>query len=297
MDFEKIKPMLLSEKLEVFNDKKFLYELKFDGIRALILIDSEKIIIKSRNNIILNDKFPELLKIKNNIKKKCIFDGEIVLMHEGIPSFSKLRERMSLKKKDRINIFKENYPVTFVCFDILYENKSLIDLTLIERKKILDKYEDDDYFVKSRTYNDGIKLFKFVKNNNLEGIVAKLKTSKYIPNKRTDYWIKIKRTLEEEFYILGYKENDYVASLLLGEKHKNKFNYVSIVLISKKNKDFNLIKECKNTKNILNNFKDKTFTYIIPKYKCSVTYLERTKNNHLRHAVFNKITNKSTKKG
>lgn len=298
MDFFKnIKPMLLNEEYKPFNDSEYLYELKFDGIRALIYVDKNEIIIKSRNNVILNKTFPELLNIKDIVKNKCIFDGEIVLMYEGVPSFSKIRERMSLKKSERIDYYKKNYPVTFVCFDILYENKNLIDLPLIKRKEILNKYKDNDYFVKSRVYDDGIKLFEFVKNNNLEGIVAKLKASEYIPNKRCNYWIKIKRMLEGIYFICGYKESDFVVSLLLGERKNNKYAYVSSVILSKKSKDFLLIKKCKICSNELIGFKDDSYIYIIPKYKCSVNYLEKTKNNHLRHAIFKKIINKSTKKG
>ena len=78
MNFEYLKPMLLSEENEPFNSDDYLYEVKFDGIRALIEIDKNKITIKSRNNTFLNNIFPELNNLKYITKKKCIFDGEII---------------------------------------------------------------------------------------------------------------------------------------------------------------------------------------------------------------------------
>lgn len=286
---DKLRPMLLIEKTKPFNNKDYLYEIKFDGIRALIYIDKEKIQIKSRNGKIMNELYPELLNIKSITNNKCIFDGEIVLMDKGKPNFSKLLERNRLKNKNKINYYKENYPVTFVVFDILYENKSLIDLELINRKEILSKYNDNDYFIKSRVFDNGIKLFNIVKKNNLEGIVAKLKDSNYIPNKRTDNWIKIKNIKTDDYYICGYKEKDYVVILILGEKVNNKFIYIGKVTIGKKYKDYNLIKKCKQTNNYLTDFIDNSYVFINPKYICTIKYTKKTKNKHLRHPVFLKI--------
>lgn len=284
-----IKPMLLSEENNPFNDKNYIYEIKFDGIRSIIYVNKNEIIIESRNGKILNDYLPELLNIKNIVNKDCIFDGEIVLMEEDMPSFSKLQERIRIKNINKINFYKENYPVTFVCFDILYENKDLKDLELIKRKNILDKYKDTDFFVKSRLYSDGIKLFNIVKKNNLEGIVAKLKTSKYYSNKRTKEWIKIKNSKEDKFYICGYKEKEYVASILLGEKIGNKLNFISKVVLGKNTREYNLIKQCKKIKNNFIDFEENDYTYIEPTYKCIITYREKTKNNHLRHPLFKQI--------
>ena len=92
-DFLKLNPMLLHEIDKPFNSEDYLYEIKFDGIRALILISNSKIIIKSRRGIILNDVYKELLSIKSISKDTCIFDGEIVILHEGKPAFSKLQEQ------------------------------------------------------------------------------------------------------------------------------------------------------------------------------------------------------------
>lgn len=285
-----IKPMLLTEKDKPFNNKEYIFEIKFDGIRAIIYVSSNEIVIKNKSGKVINELFPELTTIKETIKKKCIFDGEIVLMDKGKPSFSKLQERLFLKDKIKINYMKENNPVTFVCFDILYENKSLIDLPLTKRKQTLNKYEDTDSFVKSRVVNnEGIKLYRFIKENNLEGIVAKKKNSIYLPNKRSDNWIKIKYFKEEDFYICGYKEEDKVISLLLGKKVDKCLKYISKVVMGKKKIDYKLIKSCPITKNKFINLNEKDYTYITPKYKCTILYLEKTKDNHLRSPIYKGI--------
>lgn len=290
MNFEYLKPMLLSEEEKPFNSEDFLYEVKFDGIRALIYIDKNKIIIKSRNNTILNDIFPELTNIKYITDRKCIFDGEIILMYKNKISFDKLKIRMNTKNKEKIEEYKINNPVTFICFDILYEDKDLTNLTLVKRKKILNKYKDNEYFVKSRIYDDGIKLFNIIKKNNLEGIVAKKKDSKYYIGKRTEEWIKIKRLNESDYYICGYKELENVLSLLLGKKTNSKYIFVSKVVLGKKREECKLIKKCKRTKNYLTDF-DEEYIYIKPELICSVTYLEKTNNNHLRHPIFKELKN------
>ena len=284
-----IKPMLLHEENKPFDDENYLFEMKFDGIRALMYVSSKEIVIKNRKGFIVNDTFPELLEIQKYVNKECIFDGEIVLMQDDKPSFSKLQERALLKNKKRIEYFRNNYPVTFVCFDILYENKNLMNLPLINRKEILSKYDDNDLFVKSRVVDTkGKELFKFIKKNNLEGIVAKLKSSEYIPGIRTKEWIKIKNVHIEDFYICGYKDGDDVISVLLGEKVGKKYRFVSKVVVGKKRKDYELIMSCSECNNYLDiDFEE--YKFIKPKYKCTIEFLERTNSNHLRHPVFRGI--------
>ena len=129
-------PMLLGKTEKPFDDIEYIFELKFDGIRTLIFVESDNITIKNKRNIKLNDRYPELLSIKDNVKKKVIFDGEIVMMVNGKPNFQKLKERALLKNKLRINYYVNNYPVVFIAYDILYEDKDLTQLPLIERKRI-----------------------------------------------------------------------------------------------------------------------------------------------------------------
>lgn len=288
--FLKLKPMLLHEIFKPFNSKDYIYEIKFDGIRALIYINNGNIIIKSRNNIILNNSYPELLSIKNISDDICIFDGEIVLFNNGKPDFSKLQERTRLKNKYRIEEFSINSPVTFVCFDILYKNKDLTNLSLVDRKNILNQIKDTDNFIKTKYFAEkGNELFKLIKKEKLEGIIAKNKNSKYSYGIRTKEWIKIKNFKEEEFYIGGFIKikSKNVVSALLCEKKNNKYYFVGKVLFSHKNKEYEKVINSKAVKNTIENCDEKA-TFIKPKYKLKINYMERTKNNMLRQPFIKK---------
>ena len=146
-----LKPMLLKEVSKPFNDSKYIYELKFDGIRAIIYASKDEFVIKSRNGVDITQSYPELKSIQKIVRKKeVIFDGEIVILENKKPSFKKLQERSNLKNKDKIKDVALEMPVIFVAFDILFENKELINLPLDKRLKYLSKYEDTNYFIKSK---------------------------------------------------------------------------------------------------------------------------------------------------
>ena len=281
-DGRNIKPMLVSEIPFAF-ENKYLYEIKFDGIRALIYVNKNNISIRTRNNVDVTHLFLELHSIKNIVgRDACIFDGEIVLFDKGRPSFSSLQKRLRIKNKDRIKAVSLDNPVQFVVFDIIYRNRDLTNKTLVERKKILDKYKDTDSFVKSKVYSDGEKLFTFVKKLELEGIVAKEKDSLYYVNKRSTVWIKLKNYQTDVFYIGGYVKNKTSYSLLLGEKKKNKLYYVGKIKVSN-NKD--ITKEVLAKKKINNPFDnyESVGIFIEPNIKIIINYLEKTKSNMLRH--------------
>lgn len=277
-------PMLLKEIDKPFNSKKYYYELKYDGYRALIFVNKNEIYIQSRNKNDITFLYPELSNIKKIINKNVIFDGEIVIFENNKPLFNKILKRSKLKNKNIIKKESINNPVIFIAFDILYENKDLTNLPLIERKKILGKYQDTDFFIKSKVYlNNGIKLYNFIKKNNLEGIVIKDINGLYHINKRTSDFIKVKNIKSDNFFIAGYiNNNKYTSSLVLCEKYNNDYIYVGKVLISKKNNIYEKIlniKKCKNYLKIENN----DITFIKPILSCKINYLERTKNGHLRH--------------
>lgn len=278
-------PMLLKEIDKPFNSKDYLYEIKFDGYRALIFVNQKDIQIKSRNHVDITYLYPELQNIKKLFNKNTIIDGEIIIMDKGGPSFSKLQERSKLKDKSKIKYNSINNPVIFVAFDILYENNNLTKLSLIERKKVLDKYDENEYFIKSKIYDDGIKLFNEVKKRGLEGIVAKRKDSIYEANTRTDNWLKIKNIKEDDFYIGGYEINKIGLSILLGEIKNNDLYYIGKASLNKKTNLYKkVIKLKNNNQSPFTNYNAKAY-YVKQPLKCTVRYLEKTRNNSLRHPI------------
>ncbi len=281
-----LKPMLLKEVSKPFQDEKYLYELKFDGIRAIIYASKDEFVIKSRNGNDLTSTYPELKNIQKLVgTKKVIFDGEIVAIKNSKTSFKKLQERNNQKNLTRIQELQQEIPVTFIAFDILYENKKLIELPLEKRQKYLNKYRNTNYFIKSKTYKNGPKLFKEVKKLNLEGIIAKEKDSIYYPGKRVDNWLKIKNVKEEYFYVHGFIFNTNKYSLILGEYKNKKWYYVGKVSVMPNTDIIKKLLKLSKRKNILTNYNEEV-NFVRPIYKVLVSYLEKTTDGKLRQPVY-----------
>lgn len=289
IDFNKrdIKPMLLKELDKPFNSSDFIFEIKYDGIRSLIYVNNKSIHIMSRNGVDLTYLYPELVSIKEQVKKNVIFDGEIILLNEeGNPDFSSLLERNRLKKSEKIKQLSKINPVIFIVFDILYENKDLTNLTLMERKEILSKYSDSDEFIKAKYIDSsGIFLFKEIKKNNLEGIVAKNKNGLYHAGKRTDDFVKIKNIKRDEYIIGGYVVNNQNLSIYLGCYKKNKLIFVGKCSLSLNRKEAKIIMNHSKANNSFTNLSEE-INFIKPDLSCFIEYTEVTKNGHLRHPVF-----------
>lgn len=278
---EQFSPMLLKEIYKSFNDKDYIYELKFDGVRAILYASKDYFKIISRNNTDLTNLFPELKSIQKIVTKETIFDGEIVIMNNNKPSFSSIQNRIHLKNKSRIETLSKQKPVTYIAFDCLYLNGDLTQKPLVKRKEILNKFKETDVFIKSRVFNDGIQLFNKVKEKGLEGIVAKLKKSDYIINKRCDNWLKIKNMNNGLFNVIGYLENkNSTVSLYLSDEDK----YIGKVTLSKKHKYYKELLNQKKIKKNIYNIKE-NIIFINPGFKVNVLYLERTKDGSLREGV------------
>jgi bifunctional non-homologous end joining protein LigD len=179
-----IKPMLISEMTEPFNNPDWIYELKLDGIRCVAYLDRHTMETELRNkrNLRLLPKVPELTDICLNIKERCILDGELVILKNGVPDFFELQRRVLTSNPFKIQISSDKYPASFVAYDILYlKDRELIDLPLLERKAILsDTVIETPRLAVSRYIPEkGIELFEVAKSKNLEGVIAKKNDSRY----------------------------------------------------------------------------------------------------------------------
>ncbi len=284
-------PMLLTEKSRAFDDEDYIYELKYDGIRAIVHVDRKSIRIYSRNGVEISGLYPELKSIQGLVKGEVIFDGELVRFREGVPDFKGVAKRNRLRDTQKIKYASLNEPVTFVAFDILYEGGDLTGKTLIERKKILEGYKENEYFLKTEYIEGkGKKLFSKVCEAGLEGIVAKRKDSLYSVGTRSTEWIKIKNFKEEDFVVGGYVDNKVKCSLLLGEYRRGKLYYVGKVSISKNSSQCKeLWKMDVKKANPFVNCEEKGAKYFNPKRKARVSYIERTESGNLRQPVFKKF--------
>ena len=281
--FNKIlSPMLLKERDKPFIDDNYIFELKYDGIRTLLYVSPKTFKLITRNGNDLANIYPELKSVQNIVgKHKVIFDGEIVAFKNGKPSFSELQHRNHLKNINKIKLVIDEIPVCFVVFDIIYFDKDLTNLTLMERKEILNDFTDTDIFIKTKMYNDGLKLFKHIKKIGLEGIVAKQKDSKYILGKRVENWVKIKNFKKEYFYVYGVTKLKDKYALYLGEYKNKKLIPVGKVSVMPDNDVLKIVQKQKKVKNIFIDITE-NINFVEPINKILVHYMERTLNNTLR---------------
>lgn len=224
IEFDKrnIKPMLIGQEGEPFDNDNYIYELKWDGERCIAYLNPDgESELRNKRNVKMLPKVPELREIWRQGTSKCILDGELMILKDGKPDFFEIQRRSLTTNKFKIELSSKKYPATFVAFDILYyKDRDVTDLPLEERKNLLQKsFSESERLVLSRyVENNGITFYQLAEQQELEGIVAKRKDSIYIQNKRTKDWIKIKRMMDEDFIICGYiyKQNNMV-SLVLGK--------------------------------------------------------------------------------
>ena len=182
-----IKPMLISERVDPYDDVDSIFELKFDGIRCIAYIDDQSTDLRNKRNMSLLPRFPELESLHENCLCKCILDGELNVLVNGKPDFYEVQRRTILTDPFKIQLAYRKFPANFVAYDILYyKDKSVTDLLLMVRKKLLDEViNESDILSKSRYVEaNGIAMYKFAEENGLEGVVVKRKQA-YIGSGRS----------------------------------------------------------------------------------------------------------------
>lgn len=231
-------PMLATLVDEPFDDQAWLYEIKWDGYRAICTVDEKgTVTLVSRNGLDFLPQFPELADLAHAFASlPVVIDGEIVSLDDtGRSSFQRLqgsfnRNRPSARGKDA-----EKFPLTFVAFDALYaDGKDLRKVPLEERKALLERIIEDTNLVlySKHVRGSGRALFEQAKKNRLEGIVAKKSDSTYQERRSRD-WLKIKTQLVQECVVGGYTEprgsRKGFGALLLGLYEGNALHYVGHV--------------------------------------------------------------------
>ncbi len=223
-----IKPMLATLVDEPFDDPDWVYEVKWDGYRALGFVNNGKVDLLSRNNKSFNDKFYPIVKSLKAWDFNAVVDGEILVLNEkGISNFGSLQNWRS----------EADGELVFYVFDLLwYEGKSLLEIPLKFRQQILREVlpGDDDSIRLSKVFNaSGIEFFRAAEKMGLEGIIAKKADSTYSASLRSREWLKIKVSKRQEVVIGGYTKNEDTtkafSSLLLGVYENGKFQYVGKV--------------------------------------------------------------------
>ena len=285
--------MLAKEAENAFDDNNWIFEIKWDGYRAIAEVTANDVKFYSRNGISFKNSYPIIFEELKKIKQKIVLDGEIVVLNEGGKSdFQKLQH------------YGENpeYPLCYYVFDILsFNTKDICDHPLIERKKLLKKIlkETDVIKYSDHIVGKGINFFKAAQEKELEGIMGKKADSAYYKGKRSSEWLKIKHHHSQEAIIVGFTEptggRKYFGALVLAIKDGDKFKYVGHTgsgFTEKTLKEtYNLLKPLiKKTSPFDERVKTNSpVTWVQPKYVCEIKFTEWTSDHKMRHPIFLQI--------
>ncbi|WP_413986383.1 DNA ligase [Paenibacillus polymyxa] len=271
-----VSPMLLeyTKDNKPFNDDNYITELKLDGIRLIVSnIDRPRLYTRHNNEITAN--FPELIA-SLSIPDGSVIDCELIVSDiDGKPNFAAVMERFKSNKS--------KHKVTACAFDIIkYKNKDITTLPLLERKELLDEsFIENTHYTKSKfLVGKGIEYFNLVKQQGLEGTVQKLIGSKYEIGRRSSAWRKVIAYEVDEFFIAGYRKEDFGWLLSDGERVLG----VMELGVGKPERQagFKVFQQLKTKET-------NEMVYIQPLIKCIVKYRGYTKNNLLRLPVFERF--------
>ncbi len=290
--------MLAKEAEKPFNDKDWVYEIKWDVYRAIAEVEGDSVTLYSGNGNSYNNSYPIIIEELAKMKIDAVLDGEIVALDKnGIPSFQLLQN------------YNYDHPLIYYVFDVLYINKkNICSLPLLERKNRLKKLLKKSNFIKYTDHikEKGIEFYELAVKNNLEGIIAKKADSKYFSGVRTSNWLKIKHHKTLEAIIVGFTapagSRLYFGSLVLAVRKGNKLKYIGQTgtgFNSKMLKKMNelmkplITKEFPFDESLQMNL---TFIPIKPILVCEVKFSEITEDGKLRHPVFLRLRDDKTAK-
>jgi len=297
-----IKPMLATLVDEPFDDPDWVYEVKWDGYRALGFINKGEVELMSRNRKTFNDKFYPIYNLLQEWKIDALVDGEILVLDDkGISNFGNLQNWRS----------EADGELVYYVFDLLwYNGKNLMNLPLLQRQAILKEVlpADDDRVRLSKVFDaSGIDFFAAAQQIGLEGIIAKKADSSYSPDLRSKEWLKIKVHKRQEVIIAGFTKNadtaKYFSSLLLGVYENKVLQYVGKVgtgfsdkvqkemmaqfkpLIIDKS-PFDEIPDVNKPSRFRPNPPKAKATWLKPELVCEVAFSEVTSDGVFRHPSF-----------
>jgi len=196
----------LSPKVPTAGD--WLYEVKWDGIRAMVSLDEGVVRIRSRNQRDITASFPELTQADAAFRATCgLFDCEIVCLDPaGRPVFKDVINRMRQTADGAIARAKAKHPAVCYVFDCLYlDGRPLVGEPVERRREwMADAIKKDSSYRVSQTVEDGEALFDAAREAGLEGIMAKKLGSLYTPGRRSDAWLKVKTRTTMDCLVIGY---------------------------------------------------------------------------------------------
>jgi DNA ligase D-like protein (predicted ligase)/DNA ligase D-like protein (predicted polymerase)/DNA ligase D-like protein (predicted 3'-phosphoesterase) len=296
-----IEPMLAQSVDKPPDSEDYLYEVKWDGIRAMVALDEGEVSIRSRNQHDITAKFPELLIPDQAFRAtSALFDTEIVCLDEaGKPLFKNVIHRLQQNSKGAIERAQGKYPAVCYVFDCLYlDGRPIVNEPLVRRRVWMeDALRRDTPYRVSEAVAEGAGLFRAAVKMGLEGIMAKERNSTYRPNTRSAEWLKIKKRQTMECVIIGYTKGRgdreaLFGALQLALREGEALRYVGKVGTGFDEKSMKMIfAYLKNIRHVKRPVKekpadDKQTVWLDPAMVCEVQFASFTKDGMLREPVF-----------
>ncbi len=215
---EPVPPMLASSpggRVDTFTSTgSWLFEMKWDGVRAVVHADADGVRITSRRGLAATTTYPEVAAALEPLRaRRVVLDGEVVAMDElGRPSFARLQQRMNLTRPGDVARVAAGVPVQLVCFDLLaLDGEPLLDLPYEERRARLEELLAGTPDLDARVQappdlgSDFTEAMEVSRAMGMEGLVAKRLGSRYHPGARSEQWLKIKNVRAQEVVVVGWK--------------------------------------------------------------------------------------------
>ncbi|MEQ1894040.1 MAG: DNA ligase [Planctomycetota bacterium] len=290
---EFVAPMLATLVEEPFDSDEHLFEVKWDGIRALTFVEGGEFRALTRNRQDLATAFPEL-ELLRALPSGTLLDGELVVFEGERPSFSRALERMHARQRARAVAQARVLPAVYVVFDLLYaQGKSCLKEPLAARRARLEELvgarADPRLSISEGIVGAGRAFFAEMRARNLEGCVAKELDGAYLAGKRTRSWLKVKTTQTIPCMILGWVADARgdLTSLVIAAEQDGRLVCVGRVGSGLTDALRARLRALCTARARAQPFvtTEEAGSWVEPGLYCTVSYLERTRNG-LRAPVF-----------
>jgi ATP-dependent DNA ligase len=278
---------------EPFDSPDYLFEVKWDGVRALATREAERWRLWGRDQADYQSRYPEL-EVLRRLPSGTTVDGELLCFHQGLPDLSGQLARHGLTNGERIRAAAHVNPVTYVMFDLLeYQGRSLTNEPLERRREALQELlallQEPRLVFSEGVIGAGVKFFEAAVQQGQEGVMAKHRASRYLAGRRSAAWRKIKPHPNLAAVAIGFRGGrSGVRRLLVAAPWQGRLQYVATLSNGFKDAERRLLQS-----RLERQIRSRPVVpcpqraiWVEPELYCQVRYLSWTPAGHLRGACF-----------